>query len=160
MTKRNGFTLVEILIVVVILGILAAIVIPQFSDASEEAKLSSLVSDLQSIRSQIQLYKVQHSHGDSLNIPGTVSGVDFEAAMTTYTIANGTSATTQAPDPNGGVYGPYLQKIPTNPFNDSDTVTSGTTTPAPGTGGTTSGWYFNTDTGAFNANDSVPHAAL
>ena len=157
MKKRNGFTLVEILIVVVILGILAAIVIPQFSDASEEAKLSSLVSDLQTIRSQIQLYKIQHSHGDSLNIPGTaVTGLDFEESMTTYTKANGTSATPQAPDPCGGVYGPYLQKIPTNPFDDSDTVTSSTGA-APGTG---AGWFFNTDTGAFNANDSGPHAAL
>jgi len=160
MTKRNGFTLVEILIVVVILGILAAIVIPQFSNASEEAKSSSLVSDLQSIRSQIQLYKVQHAHGDSLNIPGTISGVDFEESMTMYTVLDGTLADPQAPDPNGGVYGPYLQKIPPNPFNDCDVVTSGTTTPAPGTGGTTSGWYFNTDTGAFNADDNTAHAAL
>jgi prepilin-type N-terminal cleavage/methylation domain-containing protein len=44
-TKRSGFTLVEILIVVVILGILAAIVIPQFTEASTEAKLSSLCTD-------------------------------------------------------------------------------------------------------------------
>jgi len=161
MKKRNGFTLVEILIVVVILGILAAIVIPQFSNASEEAKLSSLVSDLQSIRSQIQLYKVQHAHGDSLNIPGTVGSVDFEESMTMYTKLDGTLASPQAPDPNGGVYGPYLQKIPPNPFNDCDVVTSGQDTPAPGNGGTTSGWYFNTDTGAFNANDtSAAHAAL
>jgi general secretion pathway protein G len=158
MKKRNGFTLVEILIVVVILGILAAIVIPQFSNASEEAKLSSLVSDLQSIRSQIQLYKVQHSHGDGLNIPGTaITGLDFEESMTTYTILNGTPAPTQAPDPCGGVYGPYLQKIPPNPFNDLDTVTSDTTTPAPGAG---AGWHFNTETGAFNADDSPAHAAL
>ncbi len=157
MKKRNGFTLVEILIVVVILGILAAIVIPQFSDASEEAKLSSLVSDLQSIRSQIQLYKVQHSHGDGLNIPGSVTGVDFEAAMTTYTIADGTSATTQAPDPNGGVYGPYLQKIPINPFNDSAVVAEDGTI---GNGGTASGWEFNKATGAFNADDNAAHGAL
>ena len=40
--KAKGFTLVEILIVVVILGILAAIVIPQFTNASESAKASSL----------------------------------------------------------------------------------------------------------------------
>jgi general secretion pathway protein G len=155
MKKRNGFTLVEILIVVVILGILAAIVIPQFSDASEEAKLSSLVSDLQTIRSQIQLYKVQHHHGTA-NLPGTVSGVDFEESMTTYTIADGTSAGTQAP--GDGVYGPYLLKIPTNPFTDANAVTAGTGTP--GSGGTTSGWYFNTTTGAFNADDSADHAGL
>lgn len=57
--RKKGFTLVEILIVVVILGILAAIVIPQFTDASTEAKVSSLVSNLHAVRSQIQLYKIR-----------------------------------------------------------------------------------------------------
>lgn len=56
---RRAFTLIEILIVVVILGILAAIVIPQFTDASEEAMNSSLRSQLQTVRSQIELYNVQ-----------------------------------------------------------------------------------------------------
>jgi general secretion pathway protein G len=152
MKKRKGFTLVEILIVVVILGILAAIVIPQFSDASEEAKLSSLVSDLQTIRSQIQLYKIQHNG----NLPGAGTATVVEA-MTMYTTVVGALATTQAPDPNGGVYGPYLQKIPTNPFNDSAVVAEDGTI---GNGGTTSGWEFNKATGAFNADDSVAHGAL
>jgi len=58
MKAKSGFTLVEILIVVVILGILAAIVIPQFTDASTEAKESALKSDLQTMRSQIELYKI------------------------------------------------------------------------------------------------------
>src|SRR5512137_530721 len=61
MQAKRGFTLVEILIVVVILGILAAIVIPQFTQASTEAKQNSLASDLQTLRSQIELYKVQHN---------------------------------------------------------------------------------------------------
>ena len=56
----KGFTLVEILIVVIILGILAAIVIPQFTNASEDARKSSLTSQLQTIRSQVELYKLQH----------------------------------------------------------------------------------------------------
>src|SRR3954452_14514347 len=58
---RGGFTLVEILIVVIILGILAAIVIPQFSNASTDARKASLLSQLQTFRSQIQLYKLQHN---------------------------------------------------------------------------------------------------
>jgi prepilin-type N-terminal cleavage/methylation domain-containing protein len=57
---RRAFTLIEILIVVVILGILAAIVIPQFTDASQEASASNLASQLQTIRSQIELYNVQN----------------------------------------------------------------------------------------------------
>ncbi len=57
---RRAFTLIEILIVVVILGILAAIVIPQFTDASMEAQEASVHSMLQTIRSQVELYNVQN----------------------------------------------------------------------------------------------------
>src|SRR6185295_19535746 len=60
-SKKSGFTLVEILIVVIILGILAAIVIPQFTNASQDARKNSTTSLLQTIRSQIELYKLQHS---------------------------------------------------------------------------------------------------
>lgn len=59
--RRRGFTLIEILIVVVILGILAAIVIPQFSSASNEAAVSSVRSQLQTLRSQVELYRVQNN---------------------------------------------------------------------------------------------------
>jgi prepilin-type N-terminal cleavage/methylation domain-containing protein len=58
---KRAFTLIEILIVVVILGILAAIVIPQFSDASTQANNANLRSQLQTLRGQLELYKVQHS---------------------------------------------------------------------------------------------------
>jgi prepilin-type N-terminal cleavage/methylation domain-containing protein len=62
MGKRNkaGFTLVEILIVVVILGILAAIVVPQFTSASQEAIKGALQSQLQTINSQVELYRVRN----------------------------------------------------------------------------------------------------
>jgi len=146
----RGFTLVEVLIIVVILGILAAIVIPQFSDASTEAKLSSLVNDLQTVRSQIQLYKLQHKAA----LPGA-GAVPFGDAMTKCTDLDGKLATTQAPA--DGVYGPYLQKIPKNSFNDNDEVSIGA---ASSPGDDSSGWYFNSTTGAFNANDSAAHAAL
>ena len=55
----RAFTLIEILIVVVILGILAAIVIPQFTDASQQAMESSVVTQLQTLRSQIELHDIQ-----------------------------------------------------------------------------------------------------
>ena len=55
----RAFTLIEILIVVVILGILAAIVIPQFTDASQQAMESSVVTQLQTLRSQIELHNIQ-----------------------------------------------------------------------------------------------------
>ena len=56
---KKAFTLIEILIVVVLLGILAAIVIPQFSDASDQAKISAQASDLHTLRGQIQLYRAK-----------------------------------------------------------------------------------------------------
>ena len=149
MKKRSGFTLVEILIVVVILGILAAIVIPQFSSASEEAKLSNLVSDLQTVRSQIQLYKLQHK----AQLPGT-QGLEFKVAMTKYTNSDGALVTIQAPADK--VYGPYIMRIPTNLFDDSNEVHTGV---GPNTS-YDSGWYYDQMSGAFNANDNAAHAAL
>src|ERR1017187_3807990 len=70
--KNKAFTLVEILIVVIILGILAAIVIPQFTEASNDARISALQSDLQTCRSQFELYKVQHLE----NYPQAIVGSD------------------------------------------------------------------------------------
>lgn len=149
---KAGFTLVEILIVVVILGILAAIVIPQFTEASGEAKLSSLCTDLQSVRSQIELYKVQHNDAlpgqNNTGAGGTHTGTSgFVNGLIGYTTING--VTTVSSDPNA--YGPYLQKIPKNQFNDKDTVQQGTGA----AGGNDSGWYFNTDTGSFHADTDL-----
>ncbi len=141
MKAKSGFTLVEILIVVVILGILAAIVIPQFTEASTEAKTSSLCTDLQTMRSQIELYKVQHN--DDLPGAGTAS---FEDAMIGQTDIYG------AVWVSGPAYGPYVQKIPTNQFNDDDTISEAATTPAAADDST--GWFFNTTTGEFRANDT------
>jgi len=144
MRAKGGFTLVEILIVVVILGILAAIVIPQFTEASTEAKESRLLSDLQSMRSQIELYKIQHN--DEMPGAGTAS---FADAMTGYTDVAGALALLQAPA--DGVYGPYIQKIPTNPWNDLDTVREGGAV----AGANTEGWRFEPTTGVFQADDNL-----
>jgi general secretion pathway protein G len=143
MKAKSGFTLVEILIVVVILGILAAIVIPQFTDASTEAKTSSLCSDLQTIRSQIELYKVQHND----NLPGTQAGVDFVTAMTDYTDIFGVVQG----GPGDNIFGKYLQQMPVNPFNGFSAVDP---TGVPGGGDAAgTGWSYNTTTGDFRADD-------
>lgn len=102
-TRKSGFTLVEILIVVIILGILAAIVIPQFTNASTEARENSARSLVQTIRSQIELYKMQH--GDEYpTSDGTLEGTwDWNklTGITTY---------------DGKNLGPYLQQEPGNPL--------------------------------------------
>jgi len=153
MRAKSGFTLVEILIVVVILGILAAIVIPQFTDASTEAKTSSLCSDLQTVRSQIELYKIQHNDAK----PNMVLNDDGDNALTLTTLVDGTVVAAGT----ANSFGPYLQKMPKNAFSGVQTVVAGTAAPDEiPTNTTTGGWYFNTTTGAFNAADSADHSAL
>ena len=137
--KAKGFTLVEILIVVVILGILAAIVIPQFSSASESAKKSSLISQLQTIRSQLELYQIQHN-GD---YPDLVNeGWD---QFTLLTDQDGTTYADQAAVDTAGVtaYGPYMQKAPTNPFEDSSTAAAAAAADV--------GWEYDVNTGEIRA---------
>ena len=58
---RKGFTLVEILIVVVILGILAAIVVPQFTNATQDAQAGNLKAQLKSLQNQIELYNARNN---------------------------------------------------------------------------------------------------
>jgi len=104
-----GFTLVEILIVVVILGILAAIVIPQFTQASTEARENSLRANLQTIRSQIELYKIQH------NDDAPTDNTTFANQMMGRTDQAGTVLA-------AGEFGPYLQAIPVNPFTNDNEI--------------------------------------
>jgi general secretion pathway protein G len=142
--SRRGFTLVEILIVVIILGILAAIVIPQFTNASQNARESSLQSTLQTLRSQVQLFKLQH--GDTL--PNLITDWTPLTASTSY--GNPTQT-----------YGPYMQAVPVNPMDgdsnvvDSTVATGGATAPTVGSAcgfvydynsGNGSGLIYGTDT--------------
>jgi general secretion pathway protein G len=114
-TRNSGFTLVEILIVVIILGILAAIVIPQFTNASEDARKSSLVSQLQTLRSQVELYKLQHRDRFPLSdLDDVTSDWDWDQ-LTTKTDEDGAA---------GGIYGPYLQSPSVNPLTNGSNVIS------------------------------------
>jgi general secretion pathway protein G len=151
MRAKSGFTLVEILIVVVILGILAAIVIPQFTNASQEARESALVSDLQSVRSQIELYKIQHI-GDRL--PGIAGGASFNVCMEGYTDKNGV----EVAQGTAGALGKYMEKIPVNPFSTIDTVANPlliVRTDGAAAGADTEHWRYDSTTGAFQADDKL-----
>jgi len=152
--KNNGVSFVEMLLVVIVLGIVASITIPQYSAAGEDAKISHLRYNLQNIRWQIQLYKNQHN-----GMLPTANGLSFIDAMTKCTYAGGSIAKEQKTRP--GVFGPYLNRVPKNPFITDESAASiikcGPQTPeADGS----SGWFFNTTTGAFNANDNTTHSAL
>src|SRR3982751_4869551 len=98
---RSGFTLVEILIVVIILGILAAIVIPQFASASNDARKNSLLSQMQLVRSQLSLYTLEHR--DSLPPLLVTGGATAWDNMTVKSNADHTTTGTPA-------LGPYLMQ--------------------------------------------------
>ena len=129
--KRTGFTLVEMLIVAIILAILAAVVIPQFGEASSDVKISATKATLHTVRSQLELYRLQHN--------------------TTYpTLAAWTNQMTKKTDADGtvnasGKYGPYLLALPVNPMDDSSAMDNN----QDGNGG----WAYDQSTGLFQADD-------
>ena len=145
MICKNGLTLLEILIIIIILGILAAVIIPQFTEANTEARASALISDLRKVRAQVELYKFQHN-GQFPAATGETSA-DFERRITTSTNADGNA---------GSDNGPYLKCIPVNCFNGLSTVRIDG---APA-GANADGWRFDTATGTFQADDSIEHAAF
>ncbi len=129
--NRQGFTLVELLIVIIILAVLAAIVVPQFGSSTEDANVSTLKADLSAMRNAVEMYYQQHNSrypgkyletdGTTLNalgLSGTAgtAGNAFVAQMTQYSDKNGKVS---------GVkdavfkYGPYIKgkKLPANPFS-------------------------------------------
>jgi general secretion pathway protein G len=136
--RTAGFTLVELLIVVIILGILAAVVIPQFNGASAEAKESALSASLATVRQAISLYRVQHNEV----YPGQGGWTEFVTQLTTSTDAAGAAGTK---------YGPYLRTaFPTNPVTGTaDGKTAATMPPAPSG---TEAWIYATDSGELRAN--------
>src|SRR5436305_13368570 len=79
-TTRRGLTVICIRIVIIILGTLDPIVIPQFTNASKEAKQSALVTMVQSMRSQIALFKLQHNDFLPGVAPLVGSGGTFDQA--------------------------------------------------------------------------------
>jgi general secretion pathway protein G len=110
---RRGFTLIEILIVVIILGILAAIVIPQFTNASTSSKTSSVETTAQTLRGAVQLYYYQHND----KLP---PAAQFWTLMTTQTDSSG--APYVAGTSTSGPFGPYVQSVPANALNGATTV--------------------------------------
>jgi general secretion pathway protein G len=145
---KKGFTLVEILIVVIILGILAAIVIPQFTSASEDARKNSLTSQVQTLRSQVELYKLQHQTDASELFDGAGAAQWTELTNRTNALGSTTIGATET------AYGPYLQTVPVNNLNSLSVVQiaavgdENTFDPAD-----TAGFVYDSTTGKFWATD-------
>ena len=129
---NRAFTLIEILIVVVILGILAAIVIPQFTDASQEAMEASVVTQLQTIRSQIELHNVQWP-AQSYDFLAPPMGIAFWDRLVI-----GDPAVDLDYDGN------YLQSPPSNPLQNGTSVVALVAAPDVGwTWEDANGWGFS-----------------
>lgn len=141
---RRGFTLVEILIVVTILGILAAIVIPQYSNATDQSKENAVKANLFRVRQQIEVYR--HEHNDAY--PAFANFVDQ------MTLASNVNGDTAAVGTAGYPYGPYLPKLPANPFTDTDALSN---TSIGGGGVGSSAWFYDETNGDFAANSSATH---
>lgn len=136
-----GFTLVEVLIVVVIMAILAATIIPQFSDSSKDAKVSNAKFSLHTIRSQIELYKSQHDG----KMPSAGIVELTQSTNSAGTVGTGSSFP----------YGPYITTLPVNPFTGSNTVRAATSNPpAAASGATDAGWLYHAATGGVWIDDA------
>ncbi|MGQ9913905.1 MAG: type II secretion system protein [Thermogutta sp.] len=142
---RKAFTLIEVLIVVVIMAILAAVIIPQFSSATSDAKRSALEFNTHTLRSQIELYKVHHG-----SYP-TISNNDLPQLWQ----ATNAAGDVGTPGPSYP-YGPYLTSgIPANPYNNSNRVVPVTTPGQTPTGAVAggAGWQYDQTTGNIYPNN-------
>jgi general secretion pathway protein G len=149
---RAAFTLIEIMIVVIILGILAAIVIPEVSGASVEARSNTLREDLRFMREEIEAFKYQHTDV-SPGYPGgdasaTPDETDFTAQMTTATDVSFNVVSSSALN----ALGPYLTSVPLNPVNSKSTVLivdNGAALPTAASG--SYGWVYQPSTLTFKS---------
>jgi general secretion pathway protein G len=99
----KGFTLIEVMVVVVILGILATIIVPKIMSRPEQARVVKAKQDILSLESALDLYKL-----DNGSYPTTDQGL---AALVTKPNAN--------PEPRNWKDGGYLKKLPNDPWGDS-----------------------------------------
>jgi general secretion pathway protein G len=143
--RRGAFTLIEILIVVVILGILAGVVIPRFAGATAQSRDVALKESLRSLRARIDMFRYQHRDvypgypgGDRTGNP---TEADFLQQMTQYTDEFCTASANRSMVFR---YGPYLSQMPANPLTGSTgiRVVHGSSMPAP-QDHKTYGWIYN-----------------
>ena len=130
----KGFSLIELVIVVVIIAIIGAIAIPKMSRGTAGAGDSALIQDLSTIRSGLELYQTEHGGTYPSNaLPDT-----FIQQLTTYTDSSGNAQPTKD---STHIYGPYLKSVPPLPVGTNKGLNNVTVTGPAGTG--TFGWYYD-----------------
>lgn len=101
--KNSGFTLIEVMVVVVILGILAAVVVPKIMSRPEQARIVKVKHDILAIQSAMDLYKLDNGF-----YPSTDQGL--QALV---------SKPTTEPNPRNWKADGYLQQLPSDPWGQS-----------------------------------------
>jgi general secretion pathway protein G len=99
---QRGFTLIEIMVVVVIMGVLAALVVPKLLNRTGESKVAAAKVDISTIMQALKLYKL-----DNQRYPSTEQGL--QALLT---------KPTTGPAANGWKAGGYLEKMPKDPWGN------------------------------------------
>lgn len=128
--KSRGLTLIELMIVVSVLAILAAIVVPRFSNANDTAKAGALASQLNTIKKSLILYKTDHN--DFYPTDAQVITTQWQVLINSTDITG---------DIAGTDFGPYFQKPPLNAFTNSSTVAADNS----------GAWQYDTATGTIQA---------
>ncbi|OOZ39170.1 type II secretion system protein GspG [Solemya pervernicosa gill symbiont] len=98
--KQHGFTLIEILVVVVILGILASVVIPKIMDEPDAAKKTKAQFDIRSLETALDRYRLDNHH-----YPTTDQGLDALV-----------SKPSDSPEPRNWKSGGYIARLPQDPW--------------------------------------------
>lgn len=102
-SKANGFTLIEIMVVVVIMGILAALIVPKLMGRTDDARIIAAKQDIATVMQGLKLYKL-----DNQRYPTTEQGL--QALI---------NKPTTGPAANGWKTGGYLDKLPKDPWGNS-----------------------------------------
>ena len=153
---KKAFTLVEILIVVAILGILAAAVLPSFRGHIIEAKEATAKDMLRVLRNAIELYASQHNNVPPGYMYGNTSSRPSFNSFLTQMVTSATNASGRAGGSTSSAaypFGPYLSALPENPFNNSTYITligNNEQFPAEPTG--TVGWLYKPATKTIRLN--------
>lgn len=98
--RQGGFTLIEIMVVVVILGILAAVVVPRIMDRPDEARVVKAKQDIRMLEAALNLYKL-----DNFDYPSTQQGLEALVAKPSGD-----------PEPRNYKAGGYVKSLPKDPW--------------------------------------------